>query len=59
MVTDLNAAPAYPDGGAAQPAQERNIEVGVLVRLPNFAKSLSEQFESLVNRGQLKRVPGI
>jgi len=40
-------------------AQERNTEVGVLVRLPNFAKSLNEQFESLVNRGQLKRVPGI
>jgi phosphatidylserine/phosphatidylglycerophosphate/cardiolipin synthase-like enzyme len=40
-------------------AQERNIEAGVLVRVPGVAAVLVEQFENLVNRGQLIRVPGI
>ncbi|MDO8431094.1 MAG: DISARM system phospholipase D-like protein DrmC [Candidatus Binatus sp.] len=40
-------------------AQERNIEVGVLIRVPSFAKALREQFESIVSYGQLRRVPGI
>ena len=40
-------------------AQERNIEVGVLIRIPSFAKVLREQFESIVSYGQLRRVPGI
>jgi phosphatidylserine/phosphatidylglycerophosphate/cardiolipin synthase-like enzyme len=39
-------------------AQERNIEAGVLVRIPSFAVSLREQFDSLLNRSQLRRVPG-
>jgi len=40
-------------------AQERNIEVGVLLRIPSFAVSLREQFDTLLNRGQLRRVPEI
>jgi phosphatidylserine/phosphatidylglycerophosphate/cardiolipin synthase-like enzyme len=40
-------------------AQERNIEAGVLVRIPSFAMSLREQFDTLVNHSQLRRVPGI
>ena len=40
-------------------AQDRNIEVGVLVRIPSFAVSLREQFDTLVNYRQLRRVPGI
>jgi phosphatidylserine/phosphatidylglycerophosphate/cardiolipin synthase-like enzyme len=40
-------------------AQERNIEVGVLVKIPTFAASLRQQFETLVNCSQLHRVPGI
>ncbi len=40
-------------------AQERNIEVGVLIRIPSFSKGLADQFENLVNHGLLLRVPGI
>lgn len=40
-------------------AQERNIEAGVLVRDPMFARALRAQFESLVARGLLKSVPGL
>jgi phosphatidylserine/phosphatidylglycerophosphate/cardiolipin synthase-like enzyme len=40
-------------------AQERNIEVGVLIRIPSFAKALREQFESIVSDGRLRCVPGI
>jgi phosphatidylserine/phosphatidylglycerophosphate/cardiolipin synthase-like enzyme len=40
-------------------AQERNIEAGVLVRATGVAGVLVEQFENLVTRGQLIRVPGI
>jgi len=40
-------------------AQERNIEVGVLIKRPSFAKALREQFESIVSDGQLRRVPGL
>ena len=40
-------------------AQERNIEAGVLIRDPIFAKSLRDQFEALVSKTLLKRVPGI
>jgi phosphatidylserine/phosphatidylglycerophosphate/cardiolipin synthase-like enzyme len=40
-------------------AQERNIEVGVLLRIPSFAVSLREQFDGLVNQSQLRRVPGV
>ena len=38
-------------------AQDRNIEAGVLVRIPSFARSLVEQFENLVNSGHIRRVP--
>jgi phosphatidylserine/phosphatidylglycerophosphate/cardiolipin synthase-like enzyme len=40
-------------------AQERNIEAGVLVRIPSLAMSLREQFDTLVKTSQLRRVPGI
>lgn len=40
-------------------AQERNIEVGVLVRIPSFARSLIDQLESNVNQGQLLRLSGL
>jgi phosphatidylserine/phosphatidylglycerophosphate/cardiolipin synthase-like enzyme len=40
-------------------AQERNIEAGILIRDPIFAKSLRDQFETLVSNAVLKRVPGI
>ena len=36
-------------------AQERNIESGVLVNDPAFARALRAQFESLVTAGQLER----
>ncbi|MBI4870356.1 MAG: phospholipase [Candidatus Riflebacteria bacterium] len=40
-------------------AQERNLEVGVLVDDPVLARSLESQFEALVTAGVLKRVPGL
>lgn len=40
-------------------AQVRNIEAGVLLDNPFIAQSLREQFESLVHRGALLRVPGL
>jgi phosphatidylserine/phosphatidylglycerophosphate/cardiolipin synthase-like enzyme len=40
-------------------AQERNIEAGVLITDPIFARSLRAQFETLVARGMLKSVPGL
>ena len=40
-------------------AQERNIEVGVLVRVPAFARSLLDQFEDNLTRRQLVRLPSI
>ncbi len=40
-------------------AQERNIEAGVLIRDPAFAKGLRDQFENLVSKGLFKGVPGI
>jgi len=40
-------------------AQERNIEVGVLVRDAHLARALRGQFETLVVAGQLRRVPGL
>jgi phosphatidylserine/phosphatidylglycerophosphate/cardiolipin synthase-like enzyme len=36
-------------------AQERNIEAGVLVDDPGFARSLASQFESLIRTGQIVR----
>jgi hypothetical protein len=40
-------------------AQDRNIEAGVLVRIPSFARSLVEQVDNLVNYGHIRRVPKI
>lgn len=38
-------------------AQLRNIEAGVLVENPAFARALRDQFEGLVGAGLLRRVP--
>jgi hypothetical protein len=40
-------------------AQDRNIEVGVLVRVASFAKSLIQQFDNMVACGQVRHVPQI
>lgn len=40
-------------------AHDRNIEVGVLVRDADFVRALRGQFESLLARGTLRRVPGL
>lgn len=37
-------------------AQDRNIEAGVLLEDPIFARSLRRQFESLVDRGYVRRL---
>jgi hypothetical protein len=37
-------------------AQERNIEAGVLLEDPVFARALRRQFESLVDRGYVRRL---
>lgn len=37
-------------------AQERNIEAGVLLEDPIFARALRMQFESLVDRGYVRRL---
>jgi phosphatidylserine/phosphatidylglycerophosphate/cardiolipin synthase-like enzyme len=39
-------------------AQERNIEVGVLIRWPAFAERIADHFESLAGRGMLLPLPG-
>jgi phosphatidylserine/phosphatidylglycerophosphate/cardiolipin synthase-like enzyme len=38
-------------------AQERNIEVGVLLRDPEFARTLREHFDALIDSGALRRLP--
>jgi phosphatidylserine/phosphatidylglycerophosphate/cardiolipin synthase-like enzyme len=38
-------------------AQERNIEIGVLVRLPSFARSVIDQFEGNLSQGNFLRLP--
>lgn len=40
-------------------AQQRNIEVGLLVHSPLVAERLQRFFQSLIGAGQLKQVPGI
>ena len=40
-------------------AQDRNIEVGVLVEGTAFASSVTEQFVSLVRHARLLRIPGL
>lgn len=40
-------------------ALERNIEAGVLIHSPAFARQIVAQFETLAERGLLRRVPGI
>jgi phosphatidylserine/phosphatidylglycerophosphate/cardiolipin synthase-like enzyme len=55
------------DGSAAfvtsanftEAAQDRNIEAGVLVRIPSFAGALVGQFDNLVNSGHIRRAPEI
>jgi phosphatidylserine/phosphatidylglycerophosphate/cardiolipin synthase-like enzyme len=40
-------------------AQIRNIEAGVFIGDPKFARSLGKQFEALVSSGLLCRIPGL
>ncbi len=40
-------------------AQARNIEAGVLIADASIARALKAQFDTLVERGALKRVPGL
>ncbi len=40
-------------------AQERNIEAGVMIADASLARALKAQFDTLVERGALKRVPGL
>jgi len=40
-------------------AQERNIEAGLLVESPEIARDLCAQFETLVQRGLLRRLPAV
>jgi len=40
-------------------AQERNIEVGVLVEDADFTRALRQQFDSLVESKALARTPGM
>jgi phosphatidylserine/phosphatidylglycerophosphate/cardiolipin synthase-like enzyme len=40
-------------------AHERNIEAGVLIADPVAAKAMRSQFEALVDRKILRRVPGL
>jgi phosphatidylserine/phosphatidylglycerophosphate/cardiolipin synthase-like enzyme len=39
-------------------AQERNLEAGVLIRDGGFARSLRNQFESLIAASRLRLLPG-
>lgn len=39
-------------------AHSRNVEAGVLIRDPNFARQLESQFESLIAVGAVTRLPG-
>lgn len=40
-------------------AQERNIEAGVVVEDPSLARALRSQFDTLVDHGDLRKVPGL
>ncbi len=40
-------------------AQERNIEMGVVIDAPALARSAESQFDWLVEHGHLQRVPGL
>jgi phosphatidylserine/phosphatidylglycerophosphate/cardiolipin synthase-like enzyme len=40
-------------------AQQRNIEAGVLMTNPQFARSLRTQFEVLVSHGLRRRMPAL
>jgi hypothetical protein len=42
-----------------QAAQWRNIEAGVLLEDAVFAKALRKQFESLINRGYVKKLRNV
>ncbi len=43
---------------AAEAAQERNIEVGVLLRVPALAEQLSRHFQALMEAGVLRELAG-
>ncbi len=40
-------------------AQERNVEAGVMIADASLARALKAQFDTLVDRGALKRIPGL
>jgi phosphatidylserine/phosphatidylglycerophosphate/cardiolipin synthase-like enzyme len=40
-------------------AHERNLEAGVLMRDRSVARAIRSQFEMLVSRGLLQRIPGL
>ena len=40
-------------------AQERNIELGLLVRSPSVARRTEEHFLTLIDKGHLARLPGL
>ena len=38
-------------------AQQRNMELGLLVRAPEIASQIEEHFHSLIRNGHLERLP--
>ena len=40
-------------------AHQRNIEAGTLITDPHLARALQAQFDTLVDHGKLRRVPGL
>jgi len=45
--------------GFTEAAHERNVEAGLLIADRQVARALRSQFETLVERGALRRVPGL
>ena len=48
-----------PPANLTTAAQSRNIEAGALLRDVSFVKSLRLQFEALINRNLVCRVPDV
>ena len=55
VVDGTEALVAFANFTAA--AQERNIELGLLVRSPNVAERIEAHFRSLIREGYLARLP--
>lgn len=58
VIVDDDAA-LVTSANLTESAQRRNIEAGVLLTDPVFARELRAQFEGLVDAGALKPVPGL